>query len=278
MLVAADTTNIDDLDDVVRAAREGPFSVGIGRWLSFENLLVHDVAAQAGLQLKPVPIGSGESLLAAVISGKLPLIFGRRSDIAVKRRVVNVLAQTQAIGLVVKGTKTIDSALATVTAPAGRIDVITVHAGFQRAYPARFERLNRSFQAAINDEEYQEALIKLGFTTKGTHNIPHPRLMTSVRLWWDAYRRVGAKLALSPAPVITRGKISFVGKGGRVIRYLGLDGKQNDLHANADETDLVISGVSVAGAEPLKAIRVGLICEIARPSALALEASRLTCK
>jgi hypothetical protein len=77
MFVAADATNIDDFYDVVRAAREGPYRIGVGHWLSLENLLVHDAAAQAGLQFKPIPIGSGESLLAAVLGGKVPLAFGR---------------------------------------------------------------------------------------------------------------------------------------------------------------------------------------------------------
>jgi hypothetical protein len=275
MFVAADATNIDDFDDVVRAAREGPYRIGVGHWLSLENLLVHDAAAQAGLQFKPIPIGSGESLLAAVLGGKVPLAFGRLSDVAAKPHAINILAAAQALGPAVNGTKTIDAAIGTVTAPAGRVGVISVHAGFQRAHPARFERLNRSFRAVINDAEYQEALTKLGLTLKGAQNIDHARLMSSVRLWWDAYRRVGAKLSILPAPVITRSKISFVGEGGRVLRYLGLDGKQHDLHTDADETELIISGIAVTGAEPLKAIRIGLICIIARPTAIALEASRL---
>jgi hypothetical protein len=277
VFIAADRATIDDLDDVVRVARAAPFRVGVRHWFSLENLLLHDIAAQARLNLQSVPIGAGESLLAAVLNDKVSLVFGRQSDIAAKRRAINVLATARAIGPAVKGIQTLDAALATVTAPAGRIGVITVHAGFQRAHPARYERLKRSFQATINDEKYQAALVKLGFTSQGTNNIDHARLITTVRLWWDAYRRVGAKLALSPAPVTTRGKISFVGEGGRVLRYLGLDGKQHNLHANADETDLVIGGVARVGADPLKALRVDMICEITRPSALALEASRLTC-
>lgn len=70
----------------------------------------------------------------------------------------------------------------------------------------------------------------------------------------------------------------MVEDGGRRLRYLGLDGKIHDLSADAELTEVTIAGAASRSEEPLAGLRTGMLCEIAWPSAMAVQASRLACK
>lgn len=279
VLLTGTSSGIRNLDAVAAAARVHGYQVGVTRWRSVDNLVLSDVAAQVGLRWHAVPAGSGASLVRALTDGKLPLAFGRLSDLAVAGRHVAVLAVARPIdGPPLVQARTLDAVLGTRTAPAGRIDVISVHADFQRIFPARYDILKRSLAIALDDPGYRKTVSRLRLTLAGVDDVDHGMLLATVRRWWDEISRVGAVLDLPPAPTATRGKITALGEGGRRIRYLGLDGRTHELRIDPDNTALVVNGDAVTGARPLRALKVGMLCRIAWPSAIAVEASRLNCR
>jgi tripartite-type tricarboxylate transporter receptor subunit TctC len=81
-LFTADDRKGVTLDAMLRAARTQAQGIGIGHWRALENLALHDAARRAGLRFRVQPVGSGESLVAAVTDGKLALALGHASDLA----------------------------------------------------------------------------------------------------------------------------------------------------------------------------------------------------
>lgn len=268
-----------EVTSVAAAARAAPVTIGIGGWGSLDHLVLLDAAAQAGLAFAVVPVDAGPGLARALAEGELGLAFARRSALKGIGRDLTVLAAAPLPGGGLPGgAPALDAALGTVTAPAGGVAVISVHADFQRAFPARYERLKRGLAAALEDEAYGEALDALGLTAAGAARLDHPPLMAALRRWWDLARRAGAGVGPPPAAVATRGKLTRVEAGGRALGYLGLDGKIHDLAADPEATELLVGGAAVTAPAPLAALKEGMLCEITWPSPLALEASKLACK
>jgi hypothetical protein len=190
-----------------------------------------------------------------------------------------VLAELSALGTRPHSHPLFDRALGVAAAaPAGRANAIIVHGCLRGDFPERFEALKRSLAAAVASEEHRELLAALGLHRLGVETFDHAGLMGTVRQWWDAESRVAGFLAAEPPPVETRGKITALADGGRRVRYLGLDGKAHELLVDHDETDLRVNGATADGDGALGRLKPGMICEIAWPSAAALEASRLVCK
>lgn len=265
------------LETMLKAARTGEQDIGVGHWHTLENLALHDMARRAGLRFRAKPVGSGDSLAAAVIDGKLAFALGPASDLARHRSDIRVLAELPGLGTRPPGHPLLDRALGIASVPAGRVNAIIVHGRLRRDFPERFEILKRSLTAAVASEEHRGLLAALGLHRLGVETLDHPGLMGAVRQWWDAEARVAGSLAAEPPPVETRGKITALADEGRRVRYLGLDGKYHDLLVDPDETDLRIDGAAANGATALERLKPGMICEIAWPSVAAREASRLLC-
>ena len=279
VLVTGAFSGLKDIDRIAEFARTRTFKVGVRRWLSIDNLILNDMAAQAGLRFEAAPAGSGTSLVRALTEGKVPLAFGRQSDLlGAGRQIVLLASATTVDGTPVDDVRDLDTVLGTRTAPAGRVDTISVHADFQRIFPERYDILRRSLAIALDDAGYRKMLTHLGLTLDGADSLDHTALLAMVRRWWDAVHRVGAVLDDAPEPTVTRGKITALKESGRLVRYLGLDGKIHELRADPDATELLVGGAAVTGPSPLAALKVGMLCEIAWPAVIAFEASRLSCK
>lgn len=271
-------SGLKDVDRIADFARTRTFKVGVRRWLSIDNLILNDMAAQAGLRFEPAPAGSGTSLVRALTDGKVPLAFGRQSDLAGAGRQIVLLAAAPSVdGTTLDRARNLDAVFGTHTAAAGRVDAISVHADFQRVFPERYDILKRSLAIALDDPAYRKVLTRHGLTLDGADSLDHAALLAMVRRWWDAVHRVGDVLDNAPEPTVTRGKITALKEGGRLVRYLGLDGKIHDLRADPDATELLVAGAAVTGPSPLAALKVGMLCEIAWPAVIAFEASRLNC-
>ncbi len=277
-LFAAEDSRDATLEAVSKAVRTREQKIGVGHWRTLETLALHDLARQAGLRFRVQPVGSGASLVAAVTGGSLALALGHASDLARNRDDVQVLAELPALGTRPPAHPLFDRAFGAVAVPAGRVNVITVHARLRRDFPERFEMLKRSFAAAVASEDHRRLLASLGLHRLGVETLDHASLMGAVWQWWDAEARVAGSLAAEPPMVETRGKITALADECRRVRYLGLDGKSHELLVDPDETDLRIRGAAADGAAALERLRPGMICEIAWPSAAAREASRLLCK
>lgn len=279
VLFTSSSSGIDDLGDVLQQSRAQPYPVVIAAWDSLENVVLQDAAQVAGLRFAVTAAGGGPGLFDAVSKGTVRLAFGRLSLLQENRRAVRLFAHAGALGHeVAGGSATLDAALGVPSAPAGGFAAITVHAGLQRNFPERFERLKRSLRAARTDPNYLEALEELGLTTEGAAGIEHEEILAAVREWWDSAARVASIIGNVPPPVQTRGKLLQVEDEGRRLRYLGLDGKTHDLAADPEDTEITIAGVVPAMADPLMALKAGMLCEISRPSTLAVQASRLACR
>jgi hypothetical protein len=163
------------------------------------------------------------------------------------------------------------------TAPAGRFDTITVHADVQRQFPARYESLKRSFFAAREDAQFREELKEMGLGAEGQDAADHAQLFAAVRGWWDAAGRVGAVLEAPPAEHRSRGKITRLEADGERVHYLALDGRIHELRLDPEFSAVTVVGVA-RGEDPVAALKVGMLCDIAWPSRAAVQASRLSCR
>lgn len=269
----------DQLTKVIEAARARSYPVAVGVWESLETLVLYDAARNAQLRFQVVPVGEGAGLFDAVTGQKVPVGFGRMSSYRGEDRAISVLAVAGALGhQLTGGVPTLDGALGAVLPAAGYFDVLTVHANFQRLFPARYESLKRSFLRALTNEDYLRAIDDLGLNAKGTESADHDRLLSSVREWWDAARNVNDAFGARPAQITTRGKLTAVEDDGHRLRYLGLDGKIHDLHLDPDLTAVLYDGIPATDADPLARLKVGMLCRIALPSPVALQASSLSCK
>lgn len=279
VLFTGTSSDIDDLGDIISQARMQPYPVAVAAWNGIENVVLQDVARSLGLRFTVTPVGGGAGFANAVSRGAMRLGFGRLSFLHDQRRSVRILAHGGALGReVMGGSATLDAVFGVSVPPVGRFDVITVHAGFQRNFPARYEKLRRSLEAAREDEDYRETLSELGFGTEGAGAVGHGEILAAVRQWWDAAARVAPVLAAVPAPTQTRGKLTRIEDNGRRLRYLGLDGEVHDLAADPEETEVTVAGTVQGGSDPLAGLKEGMICEIVWPSPVAVQASRLACK
>jgi len=277
-LFTADDQHDVTLDTVLGAVRKAGQGIGIGHWHSLENLALHDAARRGGLRFQIQPVGSGESLVAAVTGGSLQLALGHASDLARHRGDIEVLAELPGLGPRPPIHPLFDRALGTAMVSAGRANIILVHARLRQDFPERFEALKRSLAAAVASEAHDKTLHILGLHRLGVETFDHAGLMDTVRHWWDAEAQVAGSLAAEPPHVATRGKIRAIADDGRRVSYLGLDGKAHELLVDPDETDLRINGVAANGDMGMERLRPGMICEIVWPGAAAREASRLACK
>ncbi|MFM2130756.1 MAG: hypothetical protein RL477_2302 [Pseudomonadota bacterium] len=272
-------SGLDDLGDVKSQARGQPYPIVVAAWDSLENMVLQDIGRAAGLRFAVTPAGGGPGLAGAVTRGVVRLGFGRLSLLREARRSIRVLAHARALGRdVAGGSATLEAAFGVTSPPVGAFAAITVHAGFQRDFPERYERLKRALDAARQEPDYIESLEELGLTVEGAEQATHQDMLAAVRDWWDASTRVASVLAVLPQPARTRGKIQRVEEDGRQLRYLGLDGKTHDLSVDPEDTEVTVAGALPAGSDILRALRPGMICEITRPSALAVQASALACK
>lgn len=277
-LFTVDDGPIATLDAALDGMRTQVQPIGVGQWGAIENLALQDMARRAGLRFAVQPLGSGDSLVAAVMEGSIALALGRASDLSRHRADIRVLAELPGLGSRPPAYPLLDDRLGVRAVPAGRTDVIIVHARLRRDFPERFEVLQRSLAAAVASEAHKEALSALGLHRFGVESLENGALMETLRQWWDAAARVSDQLAAPPPPVQTRGRISRVSDGGRRIEYLGLDGKSHELRADPDATEVGINGVAPDDGAALARLRRGMICEIVWPGPAAREASRLSCK
>jgi tripartite-type tricarboxylate transporter receptor subunit TctC len=278
VLFTSTSSGLDDFGEVQAAARGRSYPVAVSAWDSIENIVLQDAARAAGLLFAVTPAGGGEGLFSVASRGTVRLGFGRMSLLRAHRRSLRILAQASVLDAATASHVVTMSALMGVpAAPAGGFAAITVHAGVRNGFPERHDRLRRTLDAARADKDYLEALEDLDLLPDESGHA-HDQLMPIVRQWWDAAARVAPVLAGAPAELRTRGKLTVVEEEGRRLRYLGLDGKIHNLSADAELTEVTIAGAASTGDEPLAALRAGMLCEIAWPSSMAVQASRLACK
>lgn len=278
VLFTSTSSGLDDFGEVQAAARSQPYPVAVSAWDSIENIVLQDAARAAGLRFAVTPAGGGEGLFSVASRGTVRLALGRMSLLREHRRSLRILAHAGVLDAATAShVVTFSTLMGVPAAPAGGYATITVHAGLRNSFPERHDRLRRTLDAARADKDYLEALEELDLSPD-TAGLAHDQLLPIVRQWWDAAARVAPVLAGAPAEMQTRGKLTVVEDGGRRLRYLGLDGKIHDLSADAELTEVTIAGAASRSEEPLAGLRTGMLCEIAWPSAMAVQASRLACK
>jgi len=79
-LFTVDDGLIATLDAALDGMRTQVQPIGVGQWGAIENLALQDMARRAGLRFAVQPLGSGDSLVAAVMEGSIALALGRASD------------------------------------------------------------------------------------------------------------------------------------------------------------------------------------------------------
>lgn len=272
------------IKDVIAAAKKETLIFALSSWDSTENMVLHSLPKQVGIQpLRVIPIGGGSDTVTAVLGGHIPVGFGKVSNISKGGDKIRWLAVAMGENLapdITANAPTLDEALGASTVPVASYRSIIAPAELAESHPDRLAKLKASFKAAKNDPAYVAAAKKVGLPPKLLVDWDHAKIQEIVEKNWAAYQDNSSLFKVKVEDIKANVRIAKVSGKGKYIHFADKDGKEWKTRIHRRRTKFWLDGERVEGSDAIKKARANLqaghTCEITY-SGLPLRARTAKC-
>lgn len=182
------------IDDLIQEGKKRKITFAISYWASPDNLMMHQIMEQTGVQLEIVPYGNSKDLVTQVLAGNVEAGYTKIGPIIRGGDGLKCLAismKNNPVPALTGNAPTIDEALGTKTIGVASYRGIILHKSFADKYPDRLEKIKTTFEEAKKDPKFRTEAEKLGIDPDLLQVWSHEDVVDTLQGYWEAFEKYG---------------------------------------------------------------------------------------
>lgn len=181
------------LEELTDYAKDNKVSVGLAFWASPDNIVVHQVMQNAGVEFQVVPIGGGADTVTAVLAGHVNAGFTKVANIQGNddMRFLGVAMNKNPVPGLTNEAPAVADAVGTKILSSASYRGIAMHKEVAEENPELAAWLSDTLEQAKDDPEFIAAAERDGVHKDLIVDMSREEIMEMIEGYWDSYDRFG---------------------------------------------------------------------------------------